>query len=62
MTTRPVFIQLSENFNSQEVFLEFPALFSSFIPACFMIVQCFLQDFLESDLFTESPEKKHFRI
>ena len=34
---------------------------SSYFPACFKIVQCFLQDFLWSDLFTESQEKKHFR-
>ena len=36
-------------------------IFSSHFPACFQIVQCFLQDFLGSDLFTESWEKKHFR-
>ena len=37
-------------------------IFSSSFPANFKIVQCLLQDFLASDLFTESHEKKHFRM
>ena len=63
MTTRPllgVLKQHSEKFNSQEVFPEFHAFFSSNFPACFKIVHCYLQDSLGIGLFTESQEKDHF--
>ena len=36
-------------------------IFSSSFPACYRIVQCFLQDSLGIGLFTESQEKEHFR-
>ena len=36
-------------------------IFSSYFPACFKIVQCFLHDSIRSDLFTESWEKEHVK-
>ena len=53
--------QLSVKFNSQEVFPEFPTFFELF-PSLSQDCVVFLQDFLGSGLFTETHEKKHFRI
>ena len=52
--------QLSEKFNSQKVF-SVSYIFACYFPACYKIVQCFLQDSLGFGLLTESPEKEHFR-
>ena len=68
MTTRPI---LTSSQSTQwkvpthkKCFQSFPneaCIFSSYFSACFNIVQCLLQDFLGSDLFTESWKKEHFK-